>query len=242
MGAIGIIFGGLVGHVATTFSSRDSIHEAVEREVYSNRQLEREKAAEITRRATSLMWSSILCYRLIPWVVGFDVFFIIMILTIAGHNPPAISYVYVVICTVAIPLLVKGTGYYMKKADDYLRQNINVSVDDIANRIEKEAKAIVRAEERAQKEREREVEQAKKEKARRSLKHQCSDCGTLTRYGANYCSGCGKKIDWEKLLNKKLIKNTKQEYCCNECGAKLKNGMRYCPGCGKELEWSNDEE
>ena len=75
MGAIGIMLGGLVGHVATTFSSRNSMHEAIEQEVYSNHQLEREKAAEITRRATSLIWSSILCYRLIPWAVGFDVFF-----------------------------------------------------------------------------------------------------------------------------------------------------------------------
>ena len=113
MGAFGTILGGLVDHAATTFSSRKSIHEAVEQEAYSNHQLEREKAAEITNRATSLIWSSILYYRLIPWAVGFDVIFIIaMIAAMAVSYEPI---VFVVIGTIAIPLLVKGTGYYMKK-------------------------------------------------------------------------------------------------------------------------------
>lgn len=240
MGAIGIMLGGLIGRVATTVSSRESIHEAIKQEIRSKHELSKEKADKITSLGTSYLWSSILCYRTIPWAIGLDILFIVAIISVITSpsfifNVPFVVLVIIVITD--IPLLIKGIGYYQKKADNYLKQNAHISVDDVLNRIQKTAEELVKAEAAAQEKEQSIIEQAKIEKTRKKLKHQCSDCGVTTKYGANYCSGCGKKIDWERLLSAKMTKQAKQEFCCDKCNTKLKYGMKYCPNCGKELDW-----
>jgi len=237
MGIVGHLIGATIDHAITTFASKDVIREAVEQEARSHQGLTQDKKDEIVKRATDLLWSSVLCQRMMPWAIFFDLAVIIITIEVMrnpfGLTIPFIVYfiVFVVIALANIPLLIKGIIYYYLKADSYLKQNIHVGADGIVARIEKKAADIERKEAEA-------IEEEKREKIKKKLKYQCADCDQVTKYGANYCSGCGKKINWEKLIDEKLHGRKKHVYRCDSCDTEIKPGMKYCPGCGDELDWS----
>lgn len=236
MGMVGYLIGAAIDHAITTFSSKDVIRDAVKQEACSHHGLTQDEKDKIVKRATDLLWSSVLCQRMMPWAVFIDFAFIVSVVVFmvdsSGFSSSVIPLiVFAIIATVNILLLIKGIKYYYLKADSYLKQSIHVGADDIAARIEK------KVEEKARKEAEA-IEEEKREKIKKKLKYRCADCNQVTKYGANYCSGCGKKINWEKLIDEKLHGRKKQVYRCDSCDAEIKPGMKYCPGCGDELDWS----
>lgn len=135
---------------------------------------------------------------------------------------------------IPISLLIISNILYTRKANNELakaRLNLNKVLEIVEAEYKKEEKE---SSERAEAE--------KIEKKKKRLKYECKDCGTTTKYGSNYCSGCGKKINWDKLFDKKLQKTSYDKYICDKCDTKIKIGMKYCPGCGKELNWLDEDE
>ena len=135
---------------------------------------------------------------------------------------------------IPLPLLIISNILYAKKADGELAKaglDLNKMLDIVeAEYKKKEKESFERAEAEGL------------EKTKKRLKYECKDCGTTTKYGSNYCSGCGKKINWDKLLDKKLQKTSRNESACDKCDAKIKPGMKYCPGCGEKLNWPEEDE
>lgn len=130
---------------------------------------------------------------------------------------------------IPLPLLIISNMLYAKKADGELAK-AGLDLNKVLDIVEAEYK-------KKEKESFERAEAEELEKTKKKLKYECKDCGTTTKYGSNYCSGCGKKINWDKLLDKKLQKTSHTEYACDKCDAKIKLGMKYCPGCGEKLNW-----
>lgn len=135
---------------------------------------------------------------------------------------------------IPLPLLIISNILYAKKADGELAK-AGLDFNKVLDIVELEYK-------KKEKESFERAEAEELEKTKKRLKYECKDCGTTTKYGSNYCSGCGKKMNWDKLLDKKLQKTSHTEYACDKCDAKIKLGMKYCPGCGGKLNWPEEDE
>ena len=233
------MIGHLVGDIIDVIVTKDTIRDAIERKALS-RHKKPDEAKELSKNATSLYYSAILCKKTYSWVGIFGFFLGI------GAVGAAISIgnylgliIYIIVVLIILALLVYGIYHYVAKADKYLMEQMNVSIEDIANMIQKEAEEAKEAEEKERIERkesrQEERVQNKNERSKRKLTYECKKCKIVTKYGSKYCTGCGKKIDWDKLLKEEQDKNS--DYYCSGCGAEINSQMKYCPGCGKEISW-----
>lgn len=71
----------------------------------------------------------------------------------------------------------------------------------------------------------------------------CKKCGSVIRYGRNYCTRCGEAVPEAIILEAEAKRKAREEASysvktsyCAKCGAKLKEGAVFCTACGTKVE------